>query len=179
MPWDGTELWIAHVTDKGELESVRRVAGGADESICQPEWSPDGQLYFVSDRSGWWNIYRYDGVAVQAVCCCEAEFGLPQWNFGLSTYAFETSDRIICTYSERGTWRLAWLIPSTGRIEPIDVPYTDILDVRASLGRAAFLGGSPSECEAVVILDTASGRTHVLRRSNEAASSFPHDENGR
>jgi dipeptidyl aminopeptidase/acylaminoacyl peptidase len=170
MPWDGTELWAAQVTNRGELESVQRVAGGADESICQPEWSPDGHLYFVSDRSGWWNIYRYDGVAAQAVCCRKAEFGRPQWNFGLSSYAFESSERIICTYSERGTWRLAWLRPSTGRLELIDMPYTDILDVRASPGRVVFLGGSPSECEAVVTLDTVSGRTEVLRRSNEAAS---------
>jgi dipeptidyl aminopeptidase/acylaminoacyl peptidase len=170
MPWDGTELWVAQITADGALESARQVAGGADESICQPKWSPDGHLYFVSDRSGWWNIYRHDGVSAQPVCPREAEFGQPQWSFGLSTYAFELPDRIICTYSERGIGRLAWLTPSTGRLEPIDLPYTDIEDLRASRGQVVFLGGSPSECAAVVTMDTASGRTEVLRRSNEAVS---------
>jgi dipeptidyl aminopeptidase/acylaminoacyl peptidase len=170
MPWDGTELWVAQITAEGTLGSVRRVAGGADESICQPEWSPDGHLYFVSDRSGWWNIYRHDGISAQPVCAREAEFGQPQWIFGLSTYAFETPDRIICTYSERGVGRLAWLTSSTGRLEPIDVPYTDIEDLRASRGQVVFLGSSPSECAAVVTMDTESGRIEVLRRSNEAAS---------
>jgi hypothetical protein len=134
MPWDGTELWVARITAEGALESVHRVAGGNDESICQPEWSPDGHLDFVSDRSGWWNIYRHDGLAAEPVCPREAEFGQPQWVFGLSTYPFDGPDRIICTYSERGIGRLAWLTPSTGRLEPIDVPYTDINDCARRVG---------------------------------------------
>ena len=128
MPWDGTELWTAEITSEGALGSAQRIAGGVDESICQPQWSPDGQLYFVSDRSGWWNIYRHNGRAVEPVCQREAEFGRPQWIFGLSTYAFESPDRIICAYSEQGIGRLAWLTPSNGRLEPIDVQYTDIYD---------------------------------------------------
>jgi hypothetical protein len=68
------------------------------------------------------------------VCPREAEFGQPQWVFGLSTYPFDGPDRIICTYSERGIGRLAWLTPSTGRLEPIDVPYTDINDCARRVG---------------------------------------------
>ena len=58
MPWDGTELWTAPFNANGTLGPRRRIAGGADESVFQPEWSPDGVLYFVSDRTGWWNLYR-------------------------------------------------------------------------------------------------------------------------
>ncbi|NIR47426.1 S9 family peptidase, partial [candidate division KSB1 bacterium] len=56
MPWDGTELWVAHIQLDGSLKKPQKIAGGTDESIFQPEWSPDGILYFVSDRTGWWNL---------------------------------------------------------------------------------------------------------------------------
>ncbi|HEX9019135.1 MAG TPA: hypothetical protein VF806_08105, partial [Anaerolineaceae bacterium] len=84
MPWDGTELWVADVTADGGVANPRRVAGGASESVFQPEWGPDGRLYFVSDPSGWWNLYRWDGDgaaephAVQALHPMQAEFGEPQ-----------------------------------------------------------------------------------------------------
>ena len=61
MPWDGTELWLAGVAEDGTLTDHRLVAGGPDESIFQPDWSPDGVLHFISDRSGWWNLYRLAG----------------------------------------------------------------------------------------------------------------------
>src|SRR5262245_46542127 len=88
MPWDGTELWAADVSEDGSLINPVRVAGGVDESIFQPEWSPAGDLYFVSDRTGWWNLYRWCEGRIEAICPMDAEFGLPQWVFGMSTYAF-------------------------------------------------------------------------------------------
>ncbi|HEX8424107.1 MAG TPA: hypothetical protein VF634_11875, partial [Pyrinomonadaceae bacterium] len=95
MPWDGTELWRADVGDDGSLSNARRIAGGRDESIFQPEWSPDGRLHFVSDKSGWWNLYRVAregaGETFEALCEMEAEFGQPQWVFGMSTYAFASA----------------------------------------------------------------------------------------
>ncbi len=170
MPWDAAELWIGTIAPDGSLRSVGKIAGGDDESICQPEWSPDGRLYFVSDRTGWWNIYRYEGGGVKPVCPREAEFGRPQWVFGLSTYAFESSDRVVCTFSERGIGKLAWLTPSTGSLAPIHIPYTDIADLRASRGRIVFQGGAPSECMSIVTMDAAAEQTEVLRRSSRAAS---------
>src|SRR5262249_54104657 len=68
MPWDGTELWTAELTADGAPTVLSHVAGGVDESICQPQWSPDRQLYFISDRSGWWNIYCHDGRESRPVC---------------------------------------------------------------------------------------------------------------
>ena len=56
MPWDGTELWVGEIQVDGSVGEAQLVAGGAEESIFQPEWSPDGVLYFVSDRNGWWNL---------------------------------------------------------------------------------------------------------------------------
>jgi dipeptidyl aminopeptidase/acylaminoacyl peptidase len=168
MPWDGTELWVGEFTDDGTLTEMKRVAGGAEESIFQPEWSPEGVLYFVSDRSGWWNLYRRQGDgSVEALKEMKAEFGLPQWGFGMSTYAFESAERIICAYIERGSARLASLNTRTGELTPIETPYTDITYLRASSGRAVFRGGSPTEPASIVQLDLNTGQTQTLRRSNE------------
>ena len=109
MPWDGTELWVGDLGADGSVSSERLVAGpAATESIFQPEWSPDGVLHFVSDRTGWWNLYRVvDGERARRCCPMEAEFGWPQWVFGVSTYAFLDDGRIACIWYARtacSTW---------------------------------------------------------------------------
>lgn len=168
MPWDGTELWVGEFNADGLLENTRRVAGGPEESIFQPEWSPDGQLYFISDRSGWWNLYRSeDDASATHLCELEAEFGQPQWVFGMSTYAFESAERIICAYVERGHSRLASLNTTTGTLEKIETPYTDITYVRSRAGHVFFRGGSPTEPAAIVHLDMATGGHEILQRSND------------
>lgn len=169
MPWDGTELWVGELQVDGTLGRVERVAGGVDESIFQPEWSPDGVLYFVSDRTGWWNLYRWRDGQVEPLVEMEAEFGKPQWLFGMSTYAFESPDRIICAYTRQGTWRLASLDTKTGELAPIETSYSTIDQVRAAPGCVVFLGGAPTEPESVVRLDLATGQLDVLRRTSPVA----------
>ncbi len=168
MPWDGTELWVAEMRTDGLLGRAKRVAGGFQESIFQPEWSPDGVLYFVSDRTGWWNLYRLGpGAGVEPLVEMEAEFGKPQWRFGMSTYAFESARRIICAYNLQGAWQLADLDTATGRLEPLEIPYSQISHVRAAPGCAAFLAGSPTEPMSIAMLDLATRQLQVLRRSGE------------
>ncbi|GAB4205072.1 MAG: S9 family peptidase [Coleofasciculaceae cyanobacterium] len=174
MPWDGTQLWVAQFKDDGSLSEPQLVAGGVTESIFQPEWSPDGVLYFVSDRTGWWNFYRWQpdlgkgGVwEVESLCEMEAEFGLPQWVFGMSTYAFESSDRIICTYTQQGIWHLATLDTQTKQLDVIDTPYTDISSIHAVPGQAVFIAGSATEPTAVVQIDLTNKQINVLKRSSE------------
>ncbi|HLG15128.1 MAG TPA: S9 family peptidase [Blastocatellia bacterium] len=165
MPWDGSELWVGDLTTGGKVQRRELVAGGPDESIFQPEWSPDGRLHFVSDRSGWWNLYRFTEGAIEPLCPMEAEFGAPQWVFRMSSYAFESAARIICAFNERGTWRLATLDTTTRRLDRLEVPHAEISNVRAARGKAVYLGGSPTEPSAIVRLDLASGRVDTLRRS--------------
>lgn len=166
MPWDGTELWVGELRADGSLENAKRVEGGIDESILQPEWSPDGVLHFVSDRSGWWNLYRWLDEQVEPLCEMKADFGRPQWAFGMSTYAFESANHIICTYTQRGVWHLASLDASSGKIENIESPYTDIWSLHASSGLAVFIAGAPNEPPSIVKLSPATRRTEVLRRSS-------------
>jgi dipeptidyl aminopeptidase/acylaminoacyl peptidase len=168
MPWDGTELWVGELNDEGSLVRMDKIAGGASESIFQPEWAPDGVLHFVSDRSGWWNLYRLRQGVVEPMCETDAEFGAPQWVFRMSTYAFVSADRIICAYNVRGDWRLASLNTDTLKFDLIDTSYTEISSLRAaSSGRVVFCGGSPSEPSSVVELDLGTRQTTVIRRSSE------------
>ena len=166
MPWDGTELWVAGVNDDGSLRNPRLVAGGPKESIFQPEWSPDGSLYFVSDRSGWWNLYRWNGEEVQPLWETTSEFGLPQWVFGMRTYAVMANGGLVSSYEDEGESKLAVIEPDSGRRREIHTPYTDITGLRVHDNKAVFLGASPTEATAVVELDLETGAVEVLRRSS-------------
>src|SRR5687768_17517329 len=165
MPWDGTELWVADVANDGSLANKQQVAGGPDESVFQPEWSPDGVLHFVSDKTGWWNLYRLRDGQVEPLYPMEAEFGAPQWKFGYNTYAFIAPDRILCTIAQGGYERLALLDTSTRTLQPLKTPFTSIDTVAASDGQVVVVAGSPLEETAVVRLDLAGGNHEVLRRS--------------
>jgi dipeptidyl aminopeptidase/acylaminoacyl peptidase len=167
MPWDGTELWTGELDADGSIVRAGRIAGGVDESIFQPEWSPDGILYFVSDQSGWWNLYRWRDGSVEALYSMEAEFAQPQWVFGRSTYAFESARRLICTYTRRGVSHLASLDTETLKLEEIETPYQYLVDVRSAPGRVLFTAGSPTEKLSINLLDLNTGQIAVLRRASE------------
>ena len=166
MPWVATEAWVGDVLLDGTIGSARRVAGGPEESVFQPEWSPDGDLYFVSDRvSGWWNLYRERDGAIEPMAEMDAEFGRPQWQFGMSTYAFESADRLISCFVRDGVWRLVGIDTRSRRLDVIPTEFTDIAQLRAAQGRVVFIGGSPSEAPALVDLDLNTGAHRILRRS--------------
>jgi len=169
MPWDGTELWVALVRADGTLGPAELVAGGVEESVQQPQWSPGGILHFISDRSGWWNLYRWRGGPSEPLCPRAAEFGEPPWTLGLSTYAFLSAERILCAYIERGASRLAILDATTDRLEPLEAAYTEICSVRATARQAAFRAGSATAHNAIIRLDPATRQTQVLRRSSDLA----------
>jgi dipeptidyl aminopeptidase/acylaminoacyl peptidase len=169
MPWVSTELWLADVTDAGRLANPARIAGGESESLFQPEWSPNGELHFVSDRTNWWNLYRWQDGQARALCPLAAEFGEPQWVFGMSTYAFADADTMVCAYKQRGLGRIATLDVATGRLTPIDLPYTDYSAVRARGNRVLFRGGSPMHPPSVVLFDLATRKQQVLRTATPVA----------
>jgi dipeptidyl aminopeptidase/acylaminoacyl peptidase len=166
MPWDSTQLWVAELNEDGSLGQKKLVAGGAGCSIFQPEWSPDGTLYFVSDHTGWWNLYRWLDGRIEPLCEMEAEFATAAWLFRMSTYAFESANRIICAYNQNGQWHLASLDLTTRKLEQIESPFTDISYVRAGVGRAIFCAASPTQTMAVVQLDLVTRQIKLLRRSN-------------
>ena len=162
MPWDGSELWTGRIAGDGSIVERKMVAGGKAESIFQPEWSPEGTLYFISDRSGWWNIYRCLDGKTEAVLPMKADFGRAQWGFRMSTYAFESEGKIVCSFEREGAWQLGLLDLSRKKLELVRLPYTEISSVRAIPGRGFFLGGSPSEPMSIVELDVSKRSCKVL-----------------
>jgi dipeptidyl aminopeptidase/acylaminoacyl peptidase len=168
MPWDGTELWTADIAPGGDLSDVRVVAGGPDESIFQPEWSPEGVLHFVSDRTGWWNLYRAGQLT--PVLAMDAEFGSPQWGFGLSRYAFLGAGRIACSYTRDGVDHLG-VIPQGGgsiaALDPSDVAFDRHYLVSDGSSNIWFIAGSPSQAPGVIGLDVSGGKPSALRRSTD------------
>ncbi len=167
MPWQGTELWLADLQADGSLGALRVVAGGPDESICQPEWSPDGLLHFVSDRSGWWNLYRLQNGAVHPLALRAAEFATPHWSFGGSMYAFRSAGEIICTYIENGVSRLAQLSTDSGKLQPIANPYQEIRELRVDGDILVLLGGAPTIALELARIDLRTQHVDVLARSIE------------
>jgi len=165
MPWDGSELFVAELRRDGALGDGRRVAGAREESIFQPQWSPDGTLHFVSDRTGWWNLYRERGGTVTPIAPMEAEFGLPQWVFGLSTYTFLGGGRIACFYVKDGLRHLAIVDPDARGVIDMAPRFTFVAYPTRIGDRIAFIGGSATEAPAVVVLDPNTGAHEVVRRS--------------
>jgi dipeptidyl aminopeptidase/acylaminoacyl peptidase len=121
----------------------------------------------VSDRTGWWNLYRYSGEKIEPLCEMEAEFGRPQWVFGMQTYTFISAQKLLCTYTQNGLWHLAILDTHTKTLQPIETPYTDITELVVVGNSALLLAGSALEPTAIVQLDFTSNSTQVLRRSSE------------
>jgi dipeptidyl aminopeptidase/acylaminoacyl peptidase len=166
MPWDGCELWLAELETDGSVDNARLVAGGLQESIFQPEWSPTGVLHFVSDRTGWWNLYCLEGDTTRSLAPMEAEFGVPQWQFGMSTYAFLDHGRIACVYAPDGFEHLAFVRPDRP-LEAAAAPYTAYGSLRGSASTLLFVAASPVEPASVIRMDATTGTRKVLRRSVE------------
>ncbi|HEY6287227.1 MAG TPA: S9 family peptidase [Ktedonobacteraceae bacterium] len=167
MPWDSTELWIGKIGEDGSIVQSQRIAGSANESIFQPEWSPDSTLHFVSDKTGWWNLYRWQDGSAIALHKMEAELGVPQWAFRYSTYAFVSSHTIVCSFITHGTAHLGYLDTTTGKLDFIGSPFSRIEGLQASPEYAIFICSSPTESLAVAKLDLATLSMQVLQRSSE------------
>jgi len=169
MPWQGSDLWLAELDATGRAQNPRHVAGGERESIFQPQWSPGGDLHFVSDRSGWWNLYRERGGRIEALHGMAAEFGEPQWAFGLSMYGFATDGFILCLYEQGGRSHLG-RIDTGGRFAEIATPYCSLreLHVAKAGGFAACFAASEREGEALVRFDLESTSFTALRRASDS-----------
>jgi dipeptidyl aminopeptidase/acylaminoacyl peptidase len=167
MPWQGTELWVAPVARDGTLEQAERIAGGARESVFQPAWSPDGFLYFVSDRSGWWNLYRAPGDPLWPV---EAELGVAQWVFGLTTYGWVEPATVACAVQQAGTWRLELFDTEAKTTRAVDLALTEVSSVQAAPGRAVFVGGSPTAPAAIWGLSVEPGSPPTPSRLHQPSA---------
>jgi dipeptidyl aminopeptidase/acylaminoacyl peptidase len=167
MPWDGTELWVAELAGDGSISGERLVAGGPDESILQPLWSPSGELWFASDRTGWYNLYAVtvDGSSAGKPQPCplearEAEFAAVPWVFGLQQYVFLADGRLVVCYTEDGSDRLAILDATAHEAAPLrdlGSPYSAVNSLAPLGARFGLIGATHTEGSQIVMVDPESG----------------------
>ena len=168
MPWDGTELWLGRLNADGSIIEKQKIAGGDHESICQPEWSFGGDLYFVSDRTGWWNLNRRNQNEIEPLCSMQAEFGQPHWVFGTSLYGFASEKSIVCSYAKDGRDYLATINIETKALKPIETPFTAISQTHCAGDQVIFIGASPRLSSSIVSYRLHTRDFEILRRSRES-----------
>ncbi|MGK7941112.1 MAG: prolyl oligopeptidase family serine peptidase [Crocosphaera sp.] len=167
MPWEETKLWLANVQEDGSLEGIKWIAGDIKEAVSEPKWSPDGQLYYVSDQSGWSNLYCYNyNLNHQPIFPLTAEFSYPHWVFGLSTYTFVSDDNILCAFSQDGRWYLGSLEIRHKQLSILEVPYHNIAALHSYQKKLVFLGASTTEPMGVIYLDLDLSQTKILKYSS-------------
>jgi dipeptidyl aminopeptidase/acylaminoacyl peptidase len=167
MPWDGTELWAAELAGDGSVSGERLVAGGPDESILQPLWSPSGDLWFASDRTGWYNLYAADAVEGGDPCPLEtreAEFAAVPWVFGLQQYAVLADGRLVVCFTEDGSDRLAVLDAHATPLRDLASPYSAVTSLTPLGSRIGVIGATHTEGSQIAVVDADSGARDVVRR---------------
>lgn len=160
MPWDGTELWVAPFEGEKGLGAMRRVAGGPAESVLDPQWDAEGRLWYVSDRTGWWNLYR-DGEE-SPVIALEAELAQPPWVLGSSSYAPMPGGTVVCAWSAGGTARLGVLDPRGPSLDELDVPFSYFESLSAWGSKVLLVAASPVREKSVVVVDPSTGAAEVV-----------------
>jgi dipeptidyl aminopeptidase/acylaminoacyl peptidase len=183
MPWDGTELWIATVDDSGALVNPMRLTGSESESIYQPTWSPGGDLYYASDKTGWWQLYRAtrhgndptrwnvpnDPNVTNDPNVSEAEFGRPQWIFGTSTFTFAPPSRLIVSFARQGRWHLGLVDIDSGTVTGLAPGLQPHEWLASGESHAVLVAGSETSPGALVRIDLGTGETTTLRRASPHA----------
>ena len=143
MPWDNTQLWQASVSGTRLTNKCLVAGANQDEAIFQPQWSPDNLLYFVSDRDNWWNICRFREGHRETVLPMDAEFGVPLWQLGASTYDFIDSQTIGCTWTESGVWFAGFIDIPTQTLGKVDCGYSDMNSICTHHGNLFMMAGAP------------------------------------
>jgi len=171
MPWDGTELWLADMDDKGHVGTPALITGSQEESIFQPGFDTEGHLIFATDRSDWWHLVRKQKadfhrpeVEPEDLTPIDAEFGLPQWVFGMSTWVEFEPGKLASAYTQNGQWYVGRV--ADGAVTTYEVPYSTIDAIRSDgKGNIYFIGGSPTKARELVSFNPTDDST--IRILNE------------
>ncbi|NOQ91028.1 MAG: prolyl oligopeptidase family serine peptidase [Gammaproteobacteria bacterium] len=148
MPWDGNQLYLADIDNKGLPLSPTTIAGGENISVFQPQWSMTDVLYYISDDTGWWQLYRHINNVSQQLTKGEKEFALPQWVFAQSCYAFLSPQEIICCYQSKGQSSLAILSlsdraePDVAELNDLKTPWQQFSSITADENNITFIAAS-------------------------------------
>ena len=172
MPFFASSLWAADVGEDGSLTHIQEVIAGQDESITDPRWSPDGTLYFCTDRNDWWNLHRWVDDRVENVCPAEAELGNPYWNVGLRMYRFLSATRVVGAQNKMGRWEVVLIDTESGRYEVVPTPFTFIIRMELVGEDLYMVAASQTMPRTLVKLNLKNGAYDVLNSSVQ----YPIDE---
>jgi dipeptidyl aminopeptidase/acylaminoacyl peptidase len=169
MPWDATRLYVAELTGAG-LADVRVVAGGPAVSVLEPQWTPDGALTWISDESGFWNLYDDRDGAPRPILPRRAEFAGPLWGLGQANYAILDDGRIVAAAQEAGGETLLVIDPVAGAARPLELPFVAFSSVqKLDAGRIVAVAQAAAQTSALIVVDVASGAHEVVRRPSPAS----------
>ncbi len=164
MPWERTRLWTGELDAQGFLSSIQCIRDKHD-SVFQPRWSADQQLYYVADSSGWWNIYRYPDE--KPLLSLNAEFALPQWVFGQSTYAIIDKNTLACSYKENGLCKLATISIDSATLNTLPLQYADLVSIQADHGKIVYIASSATDNDILKQYDLTSHCESNIKLSSE------------
>ncbi|MGI8571458.1 MAG: S9 family peptidase [Solirubrobacteraceae bacterium] len=173
MPWDGTELWVAELERGGNgAGDPRRIAGGPTESVVNPAWSPDGALHWVSDRSGWWNLYALRDGGARALAPERAEYAAPAWQHGRRSYGFLADGTIVTVRIRDAVHELVRITARGSSVATVGPEITWIVGPHVScFGRTvALAAATPTAEPAVLTVDVPSGTVTTVVADEPAAS---------
>ena len=163
MPWDSTLLYNACVADSGELLEVNVVAGGTAESVFQPEWIDSHRLIFVSDRSGFWNLYQREENKTSVIVEDRAEYGLPLWVLDMRSYVTWGSNRIVAFRKSIEETSLVSIDCTTGMVDTVNDEYCGYSSLSRYEDGLVFIGGSGGRLTSIVALDgKGSAAEHLI-----------------
>lgn len=168
LPWDETRLFVADLDDKGNILKKVQI-NQQPASVFQPQWSADGGLFYVSDQSGWWNIYCWQDQQSRQLFEMQADFGLPQWVYGMSTFGLLPSGEIAAIYAAGGIWHLATIDPASGDLNSLELPFSYYNQLRCGDGFVVCEAAGPELLPAIVRIDLRDGSWQTIRRSGKVA----------
>lgn len=170
MPWDSATLYVADITKDGDLVNITHVAGSENISVFQPRWGVDGYLYFISDQSNFWNLYRYKDGEIESLLPMDAEFGLPMWVVGQSTYDFFIDNKklyLVASYTKNAVFHLLLIDPVKKTSKELKTPFTSVSSILVVDDNLYFIGASFSELPSVVLLNLKTLSYKILKKSKD------------
>jgi dipeptidyl aminopeptidase/acylaminoacyl peptidase len=157
MPWDGTELRVAEVSN-GQLSNVRVLAGDVQTSCLSPEWGPYNELYFICDKSGWWNLWQVDLRGQLTHLIEEAsEWGFPLWQLGMRALSVLSDGQVLSVHGAVDARKIVRVNPSTRAMQDLDSELTDFKpSLSVSSSKAYAVGASGKVVSQLLEIDLLS-----------------------
>jgi dipeptidyl aminopeptidase/acylaminoacyl peptidase len=160
MPWDGTELWIANIDESGNLIDQEVCAGSQTEAVNSPVWTRDGTLYFISDASGFWNVWELDTRhAKRQVVSESAEWAHPMWVVGTHLLRILNTGEIVGIHGNPAHENIAIVDPRSGTWRNLECELTNFSHFSVQGDRIYAIGGAPKTLAALVELSTGNQKS--------------------